>query len=54
MKNTLKKNTCLIQIEIFPQNYRDTENLLNDFDYFKIQKTKEKDTFFFGKKNMFS
>ena len=54
MKKTLKKNTCLIQIEIFPQNYRDTEDLLNDLSYFKIQKTKEKDTFFFGKKNIFS
>ncbi len=54
MKNTLKKNTCLIQIEIFPQNYKDTEKLLNDLGYFKIQKTKEKDTFYFGKKNMLS
>ena len=54
MKNTLKKNTCLIQIEIFPHNYRNTEDLLNDLGYFKIQKTKEKDTFFFGKKNIYS
>ncbi len=54
MKNTLKKNECLIQIEIFSENYRNTENLLNNLGYFKIQTTKEKDTFFFGKKNIFS
>ena len=50
MKNTLYKNNCLIQIEIFSQNYKKTERILNSLDYFIIYISEERDTYFFGKK----
>ena len=50
MKSTLYKNNCLIQIEIFSQNYKKTERILNSLDYFIVYISEEKDTYFFGKK----
>jgi len=50
MKSTLYKNNCLIQIEIFSQNYKKTERMLNSLDYFIVYVSEERDTYFFGKK----
>lgn len=50
MKSTLYKNNCLIQIEIFSQNYKKTERILNSLDYFIVYVSEERDTYFFGKK----
>ena len=50
MKSTLYKNNCLIQIEIFSRNYKKTERMLNELDYFMIYVSEERDTYFFGKK----
>ncbi len=50
MKSTLYKNNCLIQIEIFSQNYKKTERILNSLDYFIMYVSEERDTYFFGKK----
>tara|TARA_B100000963_G_scaffold322742_1_gene307005 strand:- start:1294 stop:2049 length:756 start_codon:yes stop_codon:yes gene_type:complete len=50
MKNTLIKNNCLIQIEIFSRNLYNTEKILKDLGYIILNKSKERDTFFFGKK----
>tara|TARA_B100000989_G_C19488042_1_gene448422 strand:+ start:587 stop:1342 length:756 start_codon:yes stop_codon:yes gene_type:complete len=49
MKNTLSKNNCLIQIEIFSESYKITEKLLNSLNYFILYASKERDTYFFGK-----
>ena len=49
MKNTLLKNNCLLQIEIFSKNFDKTEEILNRIGYVKIRETKERDTFFFEK-----
>ena len=49
MKNTLLKNNCLLQIEIFSENFNKTERILNEIGYYKIRETKERDTFFFEK-----
>lgn len=49
MKNTLIKNNCFLQIEIFTKNYDNVEKKLNEFGYINIKQTEEKDTFFFGK-----
>lgn len=52
MKNTLKKNNCLIQIEIFKKNYNNTEKILNDIGYLKIDIENQKNkSFFFMKED---
>ena len=50
MKSTLYKNNCLIQIEIFSQNYKKTERMLKKLNYFLMYVSEERDTYFFGKK----
>ena len=50
MKNTLKRNNCLLQIEIFKKNFSDTEKILNDLGYIKIEAGNHKSmSFFFNK-----
>ena len=49
MKNTLVKNNCFLQIEIFEKNYNVMKKLLNDLGYTRLASSKEKDTYFFVK-----
>jgi len=51
MEKNLKKNNCLIQIEIFERNFTKLDLLLNEIGYKLAKKTLEKDTYFYSKKD---
>ena len=50
MRNTLQNNSCLLQIEIFNKNYKQTSSILNELNYKKIDiKSQGNVSFFFSK-----
>ena len=51
MEKNLKKNNCLLQVEIFEDNFSKTNKKLENYGFRIVGVTNEKDTYFYSNKN---